>query len=350
MNGQRGQVLPLWLFGALALTVVMFFVLSYANVVRWQIRAQNAADAAAQSIMTLQAQQFNQMEIMLYTSGVEEYRVRRLLDAILLASHDQGGCPDDATCESIYQALRTQFLISTQRYTNDVIMTQRVTASMNFDTLQSDSAALLGRLTTGAPCTNGTGLDCTFTYQIVDFSQRTAGLETVAMDGLGYLVPSFDHETAAAVVNPQLFEPVRVEIGVCAKIPSLFPSFLGYNPQPYYAIGRAAATSVMVEQDWMQPGQIINPINGAAFQPDEQYVTPQTADYDWYGVDFGGNIDQAYPGYNVYAFAVTSDEYSAQFGWWNSIPIPPYTGQQTQSALGCGDQDPAPQPSPTASG
>jgi hypothetical protein len=350
MHRQRGQVLPLWLFGIIALTVFMFFVISYANVVRWQIRAQNAADAAAQSVLALQTQQFNQMEVMLYTSAVEEYRVRRLLDAMLLAAHEQGGCPDDATCESIYQTLRTQFLTATQRYTNDVIMTQRVTANINFDSIKSDAQALIGRLTNGAACAAGTGGDCVFQYQIVDFSQRTDNLETVEMDALGYIVPSFATRTAGAVVNPDLFEPARVEVGVCAQIPPVFPAFLGFHPQPFFAIGRAAATAVMVEQDWMQPGQIVNPINNGVFQPNESYVTPQTADYDWYGVDFGGNTNQAYESFNVFAFSLTSDEFSAQLGWWNSIPIPAYTGTQTPGTLGCGgspELPASPSPAPT---
>lgn len=348
MNGQRGQVLPLWLFGSLALTVFMFFVISYANVVRWQVRAQNAADAAAQSILALQTQQFNQMEIMLYASGVEEYRIRRLLDAMLLAAHQQGGCPDAATCQSIYQTLRTQFLTATQRYTNDVITTQRITSNINFNTIASDAQALLGRLTSGPTCAAQTGGDCAFQYKIVDLSPRTEGLETVEMDALGYIVPSYTTYTAAATVNAQLFVPARVEVAVCAQVPPLIPGFFGYQPQPFTAIGRAAATAVMVEQDWMQPGQIINPISNGVFQPDEQYVTPQTTDYDWYGVDFGGNTNQAYESYNVFAFSLTSDEFSAQFGWWNSIPIPTYTGAQTAGSLGCGNQAPPGAPaSPT---
>ena len=350
MNGQRGQVLPLWLFGIIALTVFMFFVLSYANVVRWQIRAQNAADAAAQSILTLQTQQFNQMEIMLYTSAVEEYRVRRLLNAMMLAAHEQGGCPDDATCESIYQSLRTQFLTATQRYTNDVIMTQRITANLNFNTIKADANALIGRLTSNASCSANIGGDCAFQYSIIDFSQRTDNLETVQMDALGYVVPSFQSRTADAVVNPELFVPARAEVGVCAQIPPLIPGLFGYAPQPFFAIGRAAATAVMVEQDWMQPGQVVNPINNGVFQPAENYVATQTADYNWYGVDFGGNTNQAYEAYNVFAFSLTSDEFSAQLGWWNSIPVPAYTGAQTAGAAGCGDhvQSP-PTPAPSAS-
>jgi hypothetical protein len=194
---------------------------------------------------------------------------------------------------------------------------------------------LVGRLTSAGACGANTGGDCAFHYKIIDFSQRTDDLETVQMDALGYIVPSYANRTALAVVNQNLFVPARVEVAVCTHVPPLIPGFLGYRPQPFTAIGRAAATAVMVEQDWMQPGQIVNPINNGVFQPNEAYVTPQTADYNWYGVDFGGNTNQAYESYNVFAFALTSDEFSAQLGWWNSVPIPAYSGVQTESSLGC---------------
>ena len=336
MERQRGQVLPLWLFGSLAMLVFLFFLFSYAYTISWQVRAQNAADAAAQAVLALQTQQFNQMEVMLYTSAVEEYRVRRLLNGMLLAAHNQGGCTDDAACETTFRTLRSNFLTSTQRYTNDVILTQRVTDNMSFDTVHSDAQALITRLTSGSYCTNNMGGDCAFNYNIVDFSPRTDGLETVAMDALGYVVPTFDHRTAAANVNPNLFVPARVEVAVCAKVPPLIPGFFNFTPQPFYAIGRAAATAVMVEQDWMQPGQVINPITSGVFQADEHYVAAPGANaYDWYGVDYGGNTNQAYESYNVFAFELTSDEFSAQLGWWNSIPIPTYKGALSAGQVGC---------------
>ena len=91
----------------------------------------------------------------------------------------------------------------------------------------------------------------------------------------------------------------------------------------------------MVEQDWLQPGRIVNPVSGGVFQPVEQYAGPFGGGYDWYDVDFGGNTTQAYESYNVFAAALESDEFSAYLGWWNAIPIPPYTGAQDPGALGC---------------
>jgi hypothetical protein len=333
---QRGQVFPMWLGAIFAMLVVLFFTLNYAYVLRWQVRAQNAADAAAQAMLTLQTQQYNQLEMMLYASAVEEFRVRRLLNALLLAAHQQGGCPDAASCESVYEGLRPPFLQSVQRYTNDVVVTNRIAANLNFDTMKADAQALLGRLGAASACDGGTGGDCAFDYDLIDLSPRTAGLETVEMDALGILKPSFAEHTPAATVNPELFAPAQVEVAVCAVVPPLIDvSIFGFKPQPFRVIGRAAATAVMVEQDWMQPGRLINPITGGVFQPAEEYVPPPAGGYDWYAVDFGGNTTEAYETYNVFSAPLVSDEFSAQLGWWNAIPIAPYAGPQSPDALPC---------------
>jgi hypothetical protein len=334
MERQRGQVLPMWTFAILTMCVLMFFVLAYANVVRWQIRAQNAADAAAQAVLALQSQQYNEMTMALYGSSVEEFRVRRLLHAMLLAVHDQGGCGTDAACETVYQALRPEFLKAVQRYTNDVIVTNRITANLDFATTKADAAALLARFGSAAGCT-GAGADCSFAYRLVDMSPRTEGLETVKMDALGILKPSFAKNTGPATVNAALFAPARVEVAVCARVAPIVPAFFGFALRPFYAVGRAAATAVMVEQDWLQPGQVANPVTGGVFQPGERYVSPFTPAYDWYGVDFGGNATQAFATYDVFSAALVSDEFSTRLGWWNSIPIRPYSGAQSAAALGC---------------
>ena len=60
-HGQRGQVLPVWAMGIVAMLIVTMAVVRYSDMVRWQVRAQNAADAAAQAIVALQTQQFNEM-------------------------------------------------------------------------------------------------------------------------------------------------------------------------------------------------------------------------------------------------------------------------------------------------
>ena len=79
---QRGQVLPVWAMGIMAMLIVTMAVVRYSDMVRWQVRAQNAADAAAQAIVAVQTQQFNEMGMVLYAADVEEFRIRNILYAL----------------------------------------------------------------------------------------------------------------------------------------------------------------------------------------------------------------------------------------------------------------------------
>jgi hypothetical protein len=139
-------------------------------------------------------------------------------------------------------------------------------------------------------------------------------------------------------VNPALFAPLKVEVDVCTTVKPMIPAFFGYQPAPYHAIGRGAATAVMMEQDWLQPGVIVNPFGGGLpFQPPETFVSGVTHPdgYDWYNLNFGGNATAANAVLNFYRAGLFTDEFSAQLGWWSSIPIHPWTGPQNDAALGC---------------
>ena len=44
LHAQRGQALPLSVFGIIAMLIFAYFALDFGNGIRWQLRAQNAAD------------------------------------------------------------------------------------------------------------------------------------------------------------------------------------------------------------------------------------------------------------------------------------------------------------------
>jgi hypothetical protein len=77
-HAQRGQTLPVWTFGLLTIMMLMFMLLNYAEAIKWQIRAQNAADSVAQATLSVQASNFNEMMITLNAASVEEWRIGRL--------------------------------------------------------------------------------------------------------------------------------------------------------------------------------------------------------------------------------------------------------------------------------
>lgn len=383
MRHERGQVLPMWAMGTITTLVLTFLALNYANAVRYQIRAQNAADSAAQAVVAIQAERWNLMSEMLYASNIEEYRMRRVLDAMLLTVNYSGGCSsrtgyigddpyqyelafnypreptksnpyltwpffahfnDEGTCNRAYTDLHNQFTRSFNRYTADIKFLNDVTALSTYGNWRKDADSLLVSLATNcngpsenAKTLHAAGGDCAFKYTMPGAGYRT-GLLAVDEDAQKILVPG---QTSRSGVYPNdsenkdLFAPVKVDIVTCRIVPPIIPSFGPFVLKPTYAIGRAAATNVQIEQDWFDPGSLDDPLRGPSqvFQGAEHYAQSSGDDtnsgnkaYDWYDVDYGGNPTTAYPGFGVFAAPVTTDELSARFGWWNAIPLTPFAG------------------------
>jgi hypothetical protein len=368
---ERGQLLPMWSMGVIATLVLAFLALNYANSVRWQIRAQNAADSAAQAVVGIQAERWNMMTELLYASNVEEYRIRRQLDSMLLATNFSGGCSMDiggqysplveyrgpnfystneGTCNRAYIDEHDNFLRAVNRYTKDVGLLHSVAYQATRTNWQSDATSLLSTFQTAGNCNtvnqstpSNTGGDCFLKYSFAPNGIATrTGLQAVEMDAQGLLVPGLGHYSAKPNIvdseNPALFGPVQVDVVTCAKVPPIIPNFGPFHLQTYYAIGRAAATDVMIEGDWMQPGAVCDPQRGSCpyggtstpFQAPELYTQAfqdtSDNDYDWYDVDFGGNATTAYPNYTLFDAPLYGDEMSVQFGWWNAIPAKPFGG------------------------
>jgi hypothetical protein len=161
---ERGQLLPMWSMGVIATLVLAFLALNYANSVRWQIRAQNAADSAAQAVVGIQAERWNMMTELLYASNVEEYRIRRQLDSMLLATNFSGGCSMDiggqysplveyrgpnfystneGTCNRAYIDEHDNFLRAVNRYTKDVGLLHSVAYQATRTNWQSDATSVI---------------------------------------------------------------------------------------------------------------------------------------------------------------------------------------------------------------
>lgn len=343
LHAQRGQALPMTVFGIVAMLIFAYFALDFGNGIRWQMRAQNAADSAAQAVLSLQTQNFNEMTAVLYATAVEEFRIRRLLNGIVLAEYNAGGCaPDPApapgvdvpACDAVFAGLRDQYQKAVARYTHDIVILNRITATMNYANVAADSRTLVQGLNDN--CNARAGGDCNFKYN-VSLGTRD-DTQTVEMDALGILKPSLGRLTGPSGVNPLLFAPLKVEVDVCTTVKPVMPGLFNYHPAAYHAIGRGAATAVMMEQDWMQPGIIVNPFSsGKPFQPAETFVNGvvHPDGYDWYNLNFGGNATAANSVQNFYRAGLFTDEFSAQLGWWSSIPIHSWTGPQNDAALGC---------------
>ncbi len=330
----RGQTLPIWAMGLGAALVLAFSALQYGEVLRWQIRAQNAADAAAAGALSVQTSAWNQQMAVMYAASVEEWRIRNLLEAMVVAAHGDAGCAKGGStnCQPLYKSLKDQYVQAVARYTTDVQLMNRV-SQYTFAQAQADAKAIVADFQRN--CGKPNGGDCAFTYTVVDMRKRVGNLNDVEQDGGAWVVNGI----APAVVKDD-YVPAQIEIVTCAKVPPLVPRLLSFQPPTFTAVGRAAATGAMVTQEWIQPGRIVNPQTGQPFQPPEDFSGGSTtatgpSGHNWFVNDYGGNSAKAFPTYNAYAERNTGPEFSAVTGWWSTIPLAPYSGKLAAGSYAC---------------
>jgi hypothetical protein len=376
----RGQLLPAWIANILLTMTFMAFLLSYGNVVAYQFRAQSAADSVAAALVNIQAQQFNEMTETLYAADVEEYRLRHHLEALRITANFSGGCDANNTnwpeplismipqptsagaanfgqCPGVWATLVDAYHRSLMRYDADAQILSRITATMNYANLQNDIVAFNDDVVNAACSAAGAGsaaptailpIDCgkkdaLFHYNVLKVQQRTAGLKDATMDAMTNELPSYS-ATGTSKAWMDTFAPVAVDVSVCATVPPLFSMSWPLHLTPTIIVARAAATDGIVEEDWLQPGNTVNPATGAAatkFQPYELYApiwdtTMNTISsgkgFGWYNVDFAGNASQTTyapntgnaPYGSVIKANIVNQEFSARAGWWGAVPIAPF--------------------------
>ncbi|MDQ2872716.1 MAG: Tad domain-containing protein [Candidatus Eremiobacteraeota bacterium] len=339
LHAQRGQTIPVWAFGTLTVLTMLAFALSYGNMLRWQIRSQNAADAAARGILSIQATQWNEMESDLHASAVEEYRIRSIAQAMLLTIRGNGGCNvhsdvhDDKSCRAMYFNLRAQYANAVTRYANDVTLLQRIT-NPSFDDQVTAAKAALAAYQQNCGQTNGG--DCGFAYTLTAAKPRVDQyLADVRADCCGFVVGGGTNAPASLAKN---LSPMQIEVVACANVPTLLPAFFKFTAPTYTAIGRAAATTVMSTQEFMYVGTINNPLTGKPFQQVEYPASEDgqgdgngngngnKGDGSWYDVDYGGNAAVSDGKFGFY-YTPENQGLLAAMGWWSSIPERPFAGQ-----------------------
>ncbi len=348
LHAQRGQTLPVWAFGSLSVLVMLVMVLDYGGALRWQIRAQNAADAAARGLLAAQTVQWNETTSVLHAAAIEEYRIRYLVRDIDEVVNDAGGCvplpdtaPDPQSCDQMYINLRGQYLDAVQRYTNDVLILNRVSANGQAAQITQIQNALAQYQ---ANCGSTSGGDCAFKYTLVAAKPRNDNyVEDVYADCCAFVVGGGTNG------HPKTdLEPLEVEIVACATVNSLIPSFFTFKAPTFMAIGRAAATSIQSTQEFEYTGSIVNPTTGNVFQgsefPETTTGTPAFPTNDPnYRIDYGGNPDNPYNQGNPassdgkYGFTyVPSDQgLLVATGWWSAMPIKPFSGGLNMGVIGC---------------
>jgi hypothetical protein len=345
---------PMWVVAVITTLAFTYLIVNYGNTLRWQMRAQNAADAAAQAVMAIQTQHFNEISALLYASNIEEFRARLLLDGMLNSLNGAGGCSGlptsqkasgqslfttgTGTCDQVFANLMPYYEESVQRYTNDLFQLNDVATLTTYNNWKADSLAMVTHLDSSSHCNSpattvvvSDGGDCAFQYTLNGIAAR-GGLSTDAADAYKFSV----HASLPETENAALFEPGMVDIVTCAKVPPILAIFGALNAKTHYAIGRAGATGVITEEDWFQPGALVDQPRGApstVFQPNENYTSADsTLGYDWYGVSFGGvpwTVDTApdpfHTGQIDYSYTenATAPGLDVFASWWGAMPYDP---------------------------
>jgi hypothetical protein len=350
-HAERGQTLPVWAFGSLSVLVLLVMVLNYGSMVRWQMRAQNAADAAARGMLAAQTSQWNQTTADLHAATVEEYRIRYLLNDLLEVTQGNGGCLDSAQapapnpqgCDQMYLNLRGQYFDAVKRYTDDVALMNRISTPTQQDQITAINAALAQYQ---ANCGQPAGGDCAFKYTVIAAQRRqNSYLENVYADCCAFIIGG----GTQGHPNDNL-TPLQIEVVACANVPSLIPSFWNFTAQPFTAVGRAAATSIQGTQEFMYLGSVINPTTGKVFQPAEYPETDDgtaaftNTDDANYRIDYGGNPDNPWnqgnpavsnPRFGSFVYAPKDQGLLAATGWWTAMPMKPFSGKLDPNKYAC---------------
>jgi hypothetical protein len=333
---------------------LMCCLLNYANVIRAQLHAQNAADAMAQVILNTEASRWNKMLMSLYAADVEEWRIRSLIQAMIDASSGNGGCKiGDGSCLALYNDLQPQFYKAVNRYTADMEAVDSFSwyeiGNVEGSAYSWGLTAFLKSPTNGSAtaCSSDVASYCKDSFQLIDYSERPSDLtQQVGKDALTVQIGTNVVNGAATASVPNLvWQPARTEVSACETVnPIINFSIFGLKMAPVQVIARAAATMAPVTQEWLVPGVLIDPDTSAPFAPTETYSTADTfgstgSPRDWYATSYPAQPYTADAGSLAYAItnATATPDFEVYTGLWSVVPIAPYTtAQQTVSNLCAG--------------
>ena len=288
LRDQRGQMLPFWALAVTCLITLTFFIANYANVLTWQVRAQNAADSAAALAMSVQGSVFNQQSTILYAMAVDENRIRFLNQAILNTIYGAGGCATQAGgCAADYASLVPEFRKALTAYQDDLGLLQEAN---NFTEggQQTDQMKAVGLI--GTDCTVN---DCSFAYTVKDSSSTDA--------------PCHGHSCGNI--------PQRIDVVACHNVPLIAGRLFGLAAHGVFsAVGRAAAIVTASNTEVFSPGTSVNPATDQVFQPPEA---------QWAA---------AYPGA---AYTVDYSGLHVGVNWYAVAPVVPYSGPLAAGSFPC---------------
>lgn len=310
LNRQRGQTMPFWLITMVVALALTFFLMDYMNIIGWQVRAQNAADAAVGAALSARVNVLNQESTLLYTSSVDEYRMRYLAQGMINAIN-RIGCsdtdPSQPNCQNVYSALLTEYNAALNAYQG---VGQLIQEANNF--------------TQGGQTNNGN-----------DEQQLVNSLGKSNNDGFVYTIlsPSAKQSTGY---------PGNVDLVACKSVTYQAWKLLQMKSATFQAVGHAAGSGSVLPSnpsvppavipsaapgysEYFQPGVKQNPLTGAAYQPIEDPGATGSSPY--FSVDYGNLGFDSTGGH-----ALTVD-----VSWYVSNAIKPFFTKGNGKSLTNGD-------------
>lgn len=296
LNAQRGQTLPFWAMSILAVLAAMFFLVSYANTIGWQIHAQNAADSAAAVALSPTTNVANQESVLLYAGAVDEYRLRYLNQGMLNAINKIGCTANGApSCATIYASLGAEYTQALNAYSNLYKVLQEAD-NYTEGGQQADEKKAVAALG---------GFDSAFTY--------TTLATTSANNGKG---------------NGKKKNSIReVDIVACRNVSYFAPMLMGLaSGATFQALGRSAAIAVPV----------IPSVSPPAGSPSgySEYFVPSTNNPSS-GKPYQKNEDPAAS--NNPNFIVDYSHLVVDLDWYQSATVKPFATGKAGGSLTSGD-------------
>ncbi len=318
-------------------------VYNWSCITRLQIQTQNEADAAAQLAILPQVTQFNQLSLGLYAANVEEYRLRTLMQSLVLNVQDSAGCdypsngryptpeqdnvakpqqtiPRAYNCRLNYPKLRQAYIDSVNRYTADIQMIESI-GNISVAEQRKAPVNMIDTLTT--KCNN-----CGTHYMLNAYTsrERVLSLGQLSTDGISY---KYDNANQGSHAQPNMIiTPGTVDVTVCKEAKGLLPNIFGQTMGPVHVIARSAATPIAVTQEWFEPGLARNAKTHGPYQPQESWAPVNTVDSsgkNWNMVNFSGNTATADSTKQNYSTNIsnTAGEFAVYIPWWNSAVVHP---------------------------
>ena len=281
LHRERGQVLPLWTLGSLACLAMALFLINYANIIRWQVRAQNAADSVSSASLSTTANYYNGMTLAVYAANVDELRLRYLDQAIVNNLNGLGCNASTANCDADYDYLVRAYDNAQAAYVDAAATVVALAGGM--DNVHQFQAAGQGAWQAIVPgqvqgsayldCGDGDDIykvctantDSSFTYYPLDVPGITGLDDNVGSDvGIG--------------------TPNTIDTAACADVPLVATGFLKIPIKTFRAVGRSALGLIPTTETISN----VSTLGSSTYQPNEDWVTSAggTDTGSYYTVDF----------------------------------------------------------------